>query len=347
MAIIEHLIVDAYGSFVGKHQGRLRVTFKAGKDGETPKPLDAPLMHLQTVLISGHGVSLSSDAIAACAEQGIPIYVLDGKGAAVASLYASALIGTVQTRRAQLLAFADARGLQAARALALGKIRNQATLLKYAAKYRKDRAPEVYEALREAAIETLAHEQALLQLQGPCIDAVREQILSVEGRAAKQYWAGIRQLLPEALAWPGRQGRGAQDAFNALLNYGYGVLYGEVERACVLAGLDPYGGFLHVDHPGKPSLVLDLIEPFRPAVVDRMALALVGKGTAIVQEEGGWLAAETRRTIAEKVYERLNAPAPYGGKRLSLRAIIQTQARELALFLREEREGFEAYVADW
>lgn len=347
MAIVEHLVVDEYGSFVGKHQGRLRVTFKAGKDGETPKPLDAPLMHLQTVLIAGHGVSLSSDAIAACAEQGVPIHVIDGKGAPVAAMYASALIGTVQTRRAQLLAFADERGLEAARALALGKIRNQATLLKYAAKYRKERVPEVYDVLREAAIETLAHEQELLRLQGVCVDAVREQMMSVEGRAAKQYWAGVQHLVPEALAWPGRQGRGALDPFNALLNYGYGVLYGEVERACVLAGLDPYGGFLHVDRPGKPSLVLDMIEPFRPAVVDRMALALVGKGTAIVQEEGGWLAVETRRTIAEKVYERLDAPAPYGGKRLSLRAIVQRQARELALFLRREKETFEAYVADW
>ena len=44
----------------------------------------------------------------------------------------------------------------------------------------------------------------------------------------------------------------------------------DVERALVLAGLDPYAGFIHVDRPGKPSLALDLIEEFRQAAVDRV-----------------------------------------------------------------------------
>ena len=55
----------------------------------------------------------------------------------------------------------------------------------------------------------------------------------------------------------------AKDLFNAILNYGYGVLYAQIEQAIILAGLDPYAGFLHADRPGKPSLVLDLIEEFR------------------------------------------------------------------------------------
>ena len=98
----------------------------------------------------------------------------------------------MQTRRAQLLAYDDERGLEAAKALALGKIRNQATLLKYVAKYRKDKDPDLYEALREAAIDTLAHEQEIMRLQAKCIDEVREQILSAEGRAAKQYWGALK-----------------------------------------------------------------------------------------------------------------------------------------------------------
>ncbi len=341
MAIIEHLVVDEYGSFLSKHQERLRVTCKQEQRAE------APLMHLQTVLISGHGVSVSTDAIAACAENGIPIYIVDRMGAPVASMYASALIGTVQTRRAQLLAYANQRGVETARALALGKIRNQATLLKYFAKYRKEQDPALHEVLREAAIDTLAHEQELLRLRGDCIDDIREQMLSAEGRAAKQYWGAVGRLLPKALAWPGRKGRGATDPFNMVLNYGYGVLNGDVERACVLAGLDPYGGFLHADRPGKPSLVLDLIEPYRPAVVDRAVLAMVGKGTPIQLDAQGNLELETRRTVADKVHERLDAPARYQGKRLSLRSILQAETRTLASYLRGDRTDFSAYVAEW
>lgn len=341
MSIIQHLVVEEYGSFVSKHQGRLQVTCNKEKRAE------APIMHLETLMLAGHGVSISTDALAACAEQGIPVFVMDSRGAPLASMYASALIGTVKTRRAQLLAYADRRGVEAARALALGKVGNQATLLKYVAKYRKEQAPGLYEKLREAAIAVALHEKELVALQAERIDDVREQMLSAEGRAAKAYWAAIKEVLPEELAWPGREHQGATDAFNMALNYGYGILYGEVERACVLAGLDPYGGFLHTDRPGKPSLALDVIEPYRAPVVDRAMLALVGKGTAIRLDEEGRLEAETRRTLAEKVHERLDAPAQYEKRRVSLRAILQSQARELAVFLRGERPGFVAYVAEW
>ena len=341
MPIIPHLVVDEYGSFVSKKQGRLRVTVKQ------EKRVEAPLMHLETVLISSHGVSLSADVMAACAEQGIPIHVIDRRGAPQASMYASALLGTVQTRRAQLLAYSGERGLEAARALALGKIRNQSTLLKYIAKYRKEREPAIYDDLREAATAVLEHEQELMRLAGDSIDDVRDRMLSAEGRAAKRYWAGVKLIAPPELAWPGRLGRGATDPLNMALNYGYGVLYGEVERSLVLAGLDPYGGFLHTDRPGKPSLVLDMIEPFRAPTVDRTVLAMLGKGTAIKLDDQGRLELETRRTLAEKVHQRLDAPARYQGKRVSLRAILQSQGRELAVFLRGERPDFTAYVAEW
>ncbi len=302
MPIIKHLFIQDYGAFVSKHQGRLRITVK----GE--RKLDAPIMHLQTLTLADHGVSISTDAIAACAREGIPVFIVDSRGDPVASLYASALIGTVKTRRAQLLAYADRRSFEVARALALGKIRNQATLLKYVAKYRKDKDPELYLALRDAAIDALSHEQELLALDADTVDQVREQILSTEGRAAKAYWAGVKHLIPAALNWPGRQGRHAKDPINMALNYGYGVLYNEVERAIVLAGLDPYAGFLHTDRPGKPSLVLDLIEPFRAPVVDRTILAMVGKGTSLDLDKRGNLDRPTRALIAEKVNARLYAP---------------------------------------
>lgn len=341
MAIIPHLIVEEYGSFVGKYQGRLVVT----RDKE--KLVEAPLMHLETVLLDGHGVSISTDALLACAEHGIPVHILDSRGAPMASFYASALIGTIQTRRAQLLAYYDGRGVEVARSLALGKIRNQATLLKYVAKYRKEQDPALHEALREAAIEISVHEQEALALQAERVDAIREQLLGIEGRAAQVYWSALARVVPATLAWPGRETRGATDPFNMALNYGYGVLYGQVERVCVLAGLDPYGGFLHTDRPGKPSMVLDLIEPYRPAVVDRTVLAMVTRGTALKQDADDRLDTDTRRAIAAKVYERLDASASYQGQKRTLGSILQTQARELAVFLRGERPTFEAYVADW
>jgi CRISPR-associated protein Cas1 len=61
---------------------------------------------------------------------------------------------------------------------------------------------------------------------------------------------------------------------NAILNYAYAILAGQVERAAQLAGLDVAVGSLHADQEGRASLVYDLMEPLRP-VIDREILSWV------------------------------------------------------------------------
>ena len=350
MPITQHLIVDEFGSFIGKHSERLIVT----KDSATVA--QAPLLHLESVLVAGRGVSISAEAVRECAERGIPIHFVGGSGMPYASLYSAGLTGTVLTRRAQLEAFRDGRGLSAAIAFTTGKIQNQAQLLKYMGKYRKEAAPEVYAELHLRAGEVLDHVLELEQIKRypgvreegrATVDDLRGELLSIEGRAAQRYWGAVKQVLPPELGWPGREGRGATDPVNAALNYGYGVLYGQVERALVLAGLDPYAGFVHVDRPGKPSLTLDFIEEFRQPVVDRTIFGVVNKGVKLGRDDRGYLAAETRRMLATKVLDRLESGEPYEQKRHPLRAILQSQARHLAVFLRGERPSYEPFVASW
>ncbi len=141
--------------------------------------------------------------------------------------------------------------------------------------------------------------------------------------------------------------RGATDPVDSLLNYGYGILYAQVERALVLAGLDPYAGFVHADRPGKPSLVLDLIEEFRQVVVDRVVFGLVNRHFTVEQNERGLLSDATRRSLPEKVIKHLESEVPYEGKRYELRIVLQSQARHLAAFLRGDRESYEAFQAGW
>ncbi len=343
MAIVRDLIVEEYGAFVGKKQGRVIVTVKDQKVAE------APLLHLEAVLISGKGVSLSSDVLAACCEEGIPIHFIDSTGNPYAAVYAAGLTGTVRTRRAQLSAYDDRRAIIVARALARAKLTNQAGLLRYAAKYRQETDPEAFARVREAMTETLVQADQVDRVQPEAvhIDSVREQLLAIEGQGAQHYWRGFGLLLPVEVAWPGRTGRGAQDPVNGTLNYGYGILYGQIERAVVLAGLDPYAGFVHADRPGKPSLVLDLIEPFRQPAVDRAVLNYINKGGELAQDERGLLTADTRRALAERILDRLERPTEWQNKHYSLRQVIQMQARALAGFLRGDGAEFEPFVARW
>ncbi len=350
MSIVQNLIVEEFGAFVGKHSERLVVS----KGDE--KITQAPLLHLESVLIVGHGVGISADAVKECAERGIPIHFVSGTGNPYASLYSAGLTGTVITRRAQYDAFHGTRGLRIAMAFAQGKIRNQANLLKYMGKYRKETAPALFDRLRERAGQIEEHARELEQIKSfpevqsgerATVEDWRAELMGIEGRAAQMYWDAVRQVLPEECGWSGREGRGAKDPINSALNYGYGILYGQIERALVLAGLDPYAGFAHVDRPGKPSMTLDAIEEFRQPVVDRTIFGLANKGVKFEQDEQGYLTGATRKMLAEKILNRLETAEAYEKKSVPLRIIVQSQARHLATYLRGERDEYRAFVMEW
>ena len=184
-------------------------------------------------------------------------------------------------------------------------------------------------------------------LTAGCIEDIRLAVMSIEAHAAKRYWRAARLVVPDTYNWTKREGRGATDPVNSLLNYGYGILYGTIERALVQAGLDPYGGFIHADRPGKPSLTLDLIEPFRQTVVDRVVFGLVARQFIIEQDRRGQMSDDTRRQFAEHVLKRLDTNVRYRGQKHPLQQIIQAEARHLAAFLRCETDDYTPFLARW
>lgn len=339
--IVEHLIADTVGTFIGKHNQRLRVS----KQQETV--IEAPLIHLRSVQILNNGISISADALEACCEQGIPMFFMDALGRCYASVYASGLGATVLTRRQQIIAYHDNRSVIIAKAVTTAKLHNQSTTLKYMAKNRKETSPDIYHELRLAAdrIQDSLSEVALLE--GEMIEMVRDVMMGIEGNAGQLYWGAVRLIVPEAYGWTTRQHRGAKDPVNCLLNYGYGILYTRIEQALILAGLDPYAGYLHADRPGKPSLVLDFIEEFRQPIVDRVVFGLVARGFKVEQHDDGKMTIETRRVLAEHLLLHMDSNMRYEGKRFPLRAIVQSQARRMAAFLRGETPNYEPFEGEW
>lgn len=336
-----HLLVSEFGVFLGLHSERLQLS----RRGQLQR--EVPLIKLSHVMVLSGGVSVSSNVIKECCVRGIPLSFLDSRGEPYATLLSPELTGTVRTRREQLLAYGDTRGLHLARCFARGKLGNQANLLRYSAKYRRALDPELFDRVRERwfTIEDLSGELEAVQVAN--VDEAREPILMIEARAAHHYWEGIRELLVEQHEWPGRETRGATDLVNSLLNYGYGILGSKVQQAIVLAGLDPYAGFIHADRAGKHSLVYDLIEEFRQTVVDRTVLALVNLRRDLRVEDGK-LSDTTRQLVAQKVLERLEqGREQYEGKKRSLRAILHSQARHIATYVRGEGKLYSPFVAGW
>jgi CRISPR-associated protein Cas1 len=334
------LIIDKYGVFLGKHSERLKVYLKGAVIEEKP------FREFEHLIIVSGGITLSSDVIEGCAERGIPISFISWSGKPYAKLMSSEVVGTIKTRREQLMAYLDQRGVYLATAFTSGKVENQAVLLKYMAKYRKETDPRLFEKVRAVALELENYARKIQAVKAPAIDIARESILTLEAHAAKAYWEAANKLIIPDIDWKGRETRGAQDMVNSALNYGYGILYCQAERAVVLAGLDPYAGFLHADRSGKPSLVLDMVEEFRQMVVDKAIFGMLNKGTKIEISDGK-LTEESRRAIAQKVNERMESNEPYEGKRHKLRTILQSQARHIATYVRGENPIYKAWVGRW
>ena len=104
-----------------------------------------------------------------------------------------------------------------------------------------------------------------------------ETILGIEGAGSAAYFRCFGNLLSDPRQWPfpGRVKRPPTDPVNALLSFGYSLLTHKVASAVQLVGFDHFVGYLHSSFYGRPSLALDLMEEFRPIIVDSIVLNML------------------------------------------------------------------------
>jgi len=325
------IILSGFGVFLSKKSDRLIV--RKGKD----MLYEFPFFRLSEVTVASRGITLSSDLIMELCQRGIQINFMQGTGRPYAKLSSPMLSATIQARREQITALNDERGVRFSKIVVAGKIRNQRKLLLYFGKYLKKADHERFKAIEKKAALLSEYEKGIDGINGKDLSETRNNLLGVEGVSGRIYWEGVQEIIRGKVEFFGRVTRGATDKINSMFNYGYGILYSQVWGAVITAGLEPFAGFLHVDRPGKPSLVLDLVEEFRQPVVDRTVISHVNLGESIGME-GGLLNAETRKGISRKILERMESRENYERKKYQIRSIIQIQARNLAAFLKGERE---------
>ena len=173
-----------------------------------------------------------------------------------------------------------------------------------------------------------------LDLVTGSLEEKRNTIMAYEGNAAKHYYEILSYLMPAPFKFEGRSFRPAKDEFNCLLNYAFGVLYGRVEKACIIAGLDPFVGILHVDNYNKKSLVFDIIENYRHlawrSVFGMFSRKKVNKTYFDEIKNGLTLNQDGKKALLEEFTERLNKAVLYKNRKITNLDIIQYECHNLA-----------------
>lgn len=333
------LLVSSFGAYVGTKQQQVYVLLHRrviATEG---------IGMLKHVVIASPAVSLSSNLLYVCAREGISVDFVDMQGRPFARLQTDD-DPSVDLQLAQLSAIRDGRGGLIARTIVSGKVTNQINFLRYLLKSHRDADKKSATLHIIGLIEAVQCETVPLAAFDTDLDTLRGKLFAVEGRCAALYWDAIRLLLADVIAVPPRQGQGAEDLFNSLLNYGYGILYARVWQAVSAQRLNPHLSYLHADQPGKPTLVYDLVEEFRQEAVDRCVIAMLDRKADLSQSDGK-LTEDTRKKLAAKVLTRLETPVPYHGSPTLLSDVIASQARLFRYVLLGASPAYHTYHLKW
>ena len=250
----------------------------------------------------------------------------------------------VELRMAQYRgSFAEDVCLRLARGWVQAKIRNSRTLLR-----RNWRGTEASEGVLKD-----------LKRLGERAGRVRDiaSLLGVEGAAAARYFQHFEGMLREeadasmSFEMRHRNRRPPSDPVNAMLSFGYALLTRAFVTVLSATGFDPYRGYFHQPRYGRPALALDMMEPFRPLIVDSVVVTAINNGevrpTDFVRTPIGVNLSDSGRKRFIRVFERRlgqEVTHPLFGYRVEYRRLLEMQARLLGRFLMGEIPAYPNFV---
>lgn len=320
---------------IGKTDERLTVRVNGGK------LLDVPFLKIDGLVVLGRS-TLSPAVVSELLDRNIPLSFLTVTGKFRGRLEPE-LTKNIVVRRSQWAAAGETeKSIHVVRGFIRGKLKNYRASLQRSQRDYPDRdfSSEIMELKR--TIERLDRESSINVLRG------------LEGSGSAIYFGCFDRLLRNpAFTFPKRSRRPPTDPVNALLSFGYSLLRHDVQGAVNIVGFDPYLGYLHVERYGRPSLALDLMEEFRPLVVDSMVLSALNRqqfkpsdfeseplsGAVRLTDEGR---KHFLRSYEQKKQSKFKHPVMK--RQCSYREAFEIQARLLAKYLMGQTEIYPPLV---
>lgn len=291
---------------------------------------EIPVHKLDQIIVHGNSL-VSTAALRLCSEAEVTVHFADWKGQCWGALD-SHRSSAVELHRLQHARATEPEFPRAiARALVAGKIANSRVVLR---RYLRNH-PLPHGEFRDLEIAAMQHGV----MEAESLDAIRGH----EGMAARIYFGALADMLPEECGFAGRSRNPPTDPVNAMLSYGYAILFANIGTLIRRRGLDPHIGHLHALRDGHAALVSDFMEEFRSPVVDATVLQLVFmrriRPADFIRQEGGDLSCrlsdDARKRLIHAIEAKLNAGMthPVAGHRTDWRRAMQYQVWHYARVL--------------
>jgi CRISP-associated protein Cas1 len=329
-----------------------------GRNAETNRDellREIPLRDLDRLVVC-ESVQVSSQALATLLRNKIPVNILGWNGQFLGgflpAINAHGLGRIRQYRRNLDPAFC----LQMAGRIVAAKLYNQRRVLQRLSAGRKTAAKQENEA-DEPGYKTEANQRAeeALTWLDQLFASIRtsasiDELRGYEGAATARYFQTWSMFLPAEFPFERRSSRPPLNPVNACISFGATLLYTEAVAFIHAHGLDPALGLLHATEDGRWSLALDLIEPFRPVLVEALALDLFShqilRADHFEPRHGGVYLNEQGRKKFFLQYERRMERqflSESAGHRTTLRQQLENQAIMFKASL-EQPEKFEPFL---
>lgn len=326
------LYLTTPGSRLSHRSGRLIVS-----DSRGDELLDVPESLVSSIVCVGP-INLTSGAISFALRNGVPTSFLSHQGGFLGSL-TPALSHDAERLRAQIAASDDRMfSNQIAARIVDGKIHNMRALL---VRLNRETA--------NTQLDSTLGRLTVLRKRLSTATSVAE-IMGVEGAATADYYSCWPELLPVWTHFTHRKRRPPPDPVNSMLGFGGTLLSSMLTGAVAAARLHPSIGFLHADKGQRASLALDLMEEFRPLIVDQVIMHLTRRGviTGDHFESGDtpdsiWLTPVGRKIFIDSFEHRVSQAFRYMplNRTATYRRATYLQAQQLSLCIRKKTPVYE------
>ena len=333
--LLRTLYLLQHGQVLGKESERLIVR------QEQKIVAEIPAIKVDQIMVFGNA-QITTQAMQFCLQEQIPIYLLSGQGHYYGVIDSFSTEPVVLQREQFLRADDSAFCLKMAVVLVQGKIANSRLLLQRLARRHNADVLTAAAATLKDALANLSGAGSLDELRG------------FEGNAAKVYFQALAATLDSAWGFSQRVRQPPTDGINAMLSYGYTLLFYNIYSLLRSRGLNPQVGFLHALRPGHPALASDMVEEFRALVVDAVVWKLALNqhltpddfDTPKTVGEGCLLKPHARQLFIKALEENLNSAIthPGAGTQLDYRRCMEYQVQHLSEVIRGTETGYQAMV---